>query len=183
MPKELSSTKQKILLILFSGLALGYTYLPNRQIKIIKGVAKIWKKIDERKLNQEIKALYHSKLVSLKEREDGTFEMILSEKGKLKVLNYHFAKMKINPPSWDKKWRLVISDIPEKLRKLRDALRERLKVLGFYELQKSVFVFPYECKNEIDFLIEFFQLRKYVRYAVIEFIDNDLHLRKIFNLK
>ncbi len=66
--------------------------------------------------------------------------------------------------------------------KARDALRERLKNLGFYELQKSVFVFPYECQDEVNFLIEFFNLRKYVRYAVVESIDNDLHLRKIFNL-
>jgi len=55
--------------------------------------------------------------------------------------------------------------------------------LGFYELQKSVWIFPYECKNEIDFIVEFFGLRKYVRFGILESINNELHLKKIFNLK
>ena len=90
--------------------------------------------------------------------------------------------MGVEKINWDGRWRLVIFDVPEKLRKGRDALREKLKDLGFYELQKSVFIFPYECKNEIDFLIEFFHLRKFVRYGILEKIDNDLHLRKVFGL-
>jgi DNA-binding transcriptional regulator PaaX len=76
----------------------------------------------------------------------------------------------------------VVFDIPEKLKRGRDALREKLKELGFYELQKSVFVFPYECRDEIEFIIEIFELRKYVRFGVLEEIDNELHLKKIFEL-
>ena len=90
--------------------------------------------------------------------------------------------MKIKENLWDGKWRTVIFDIPEKLKSARNALRDKLKEVGFHELQKSVFVFPYECKDEIDFIIEFFNLRQYVRYGIFDFIDNDLHLRKTFNL-
>lgn len=180
---NISSTKQKILLALMAGLSIGLSPSPIKHFRIIRGLKKEWKKIDEKKLRKEIQALYQSRLVELKENKDGTLEMVLTNKGKLKVLKYHFEKMKIEKAKeWDEKWRVVIFDIPEKLRKGRDALRERLKALGFYELQKSVFVFPYECKDEIDFLIELFNLRKYVRYGVLESIDNDLHLRKIFNL-
>src|SRR3989339_427719 len=59
---------------------------------------------------------------------------------------------------------------------------EKLKELGFYELQKSVWICPYNCKNQIDFIIELFGLREYVRFAVVDSIDNELHLKKIFNL-
>ena len=90
--------------------------------------------------------------------------------------------MRIEEKEWDGKWRLVIFDIPEEIRKGRDALREKLRKLGFYELQKSVFVFPHECKDEVDFVIEFFGLREYVRYGVLESIDNNFHLKKVFNL-
>jgi len=83
---------------------------------------------------------------------------------------------------WDGQWRMVIFDIPEDLRKARDALRSKLKELGFCELQKSVFVFPYECKDEIDFIVEFFGVREYVRYGILRSIDNDPHLRRIFHL-
>lgn len=179
----MSNVKQKILLLLFAGIAFGYSYTARRQWKVLKGVAHEWKKINEEKLRNEINNLYRSKLIKRKENADGSYTLLLTEKGKLKALTYHFQKMKIEGEKWDGKWRLVVFDIPEKKRKGRDALREELKKLGFYELQKSVFVFPYECKDEVDFIVEFFNLRKYVRFGILDSIDNDLHLRKIFNLK
>lgn len=183
MPTKISPTKQKILLCLLAGISIGLAYSPKRQLRILKGLRKEFKKINEKKLKQEINALYRSKMVDLKEKANGTIEMAITDKGKIKVLKYHFAKMEIDKKEkWDEKWRIVVFDIPEKIRKGRDALREKLKTLGFHELQKSVFVFPYNCKDEIDFLVECFNLRKYVRYGVLESIDNDLHLRKIFKL-
>jgi len=178
----MSPTKQKILLLLLGGIAFGYSYTPGKQWKILKEVAYEWKKINKEKLKKEIRDLYRSKSIKRKENPDGSYTIILTEKGKLKALTYHFQNMKIKNEKWDGKWRIVVFDIPEKLKKGRDALRGRLKKLGFYEFQKSVFVFPYECKDEIDFIVEFFNLRRYVRFGVLESIDNDLHLRKIFNL-
>ncbi len=58
----------------------------------------------------------------------------------------------------------------------------KLKKLEFYELQKSVFIHPFDCKDEIDFIIEFFEARPFIRFAIIESIDNELHLKKIFDL-
>ena len=178
----MSDLKQKILLLLFGGIAFGYSYTPNRQWRILKEVARAWKEINEKKLRKEIKELYRSKLVAKKENPDGSYTVVLTEKGKLRALTYHFKKMRIENKKWDGKWRMVVFDVPEKKRKGRDALREELKRIGFYELQRSVFIFPYKCKDEIDFVIEFFQLRKYVRFCVLESIDNELHLKKIFNL-
>jgi len=178
----MSATREKILLLLLSGIGLGFTYLPWQQFKVLKKAAREWKKIDERKLKEEIQKLYRSKLVSMKENSDKSYTLILTEKGKLKALTYHFHGMRIKKRNWDGKWRLVVFDIPERNRKGRDALRNKLKELGFYELQKSVFIFPYECQNEIEFITEFFNLRQYIRYGVLEFIDNELHLKKIFKL-
>jgi len=36
----MSAVKEKILILLFGGLALGFTYLPYKQWRIIKGIAK-----------------------------------------------------------------------------------------------------------------------------------------------
>lgn len=174
--------RQKILLLLYAGLALGFSYTPSRQYKILKAVGKEWQKIDRENLKKEIRNLYRSRLIEGKENPDGSLTYILTDKGKIKALTYRFQEMEIKKNQWDGKWRVVIFDIPEKLKTARNALREKLKELGFYEFQKSVFVFPYECKNEIDFIIEFFNLRKYVRYGIFDFIDNDLHLRKLFHL-
>ncbi len=178
----MSTIKQKVLLLLFSGIALGITYVPRKQWDIVKRASKEWQKINKEALREEIRQLYRSNLIKTKENSDGSQTLILTKKGKLKALTYYFEKMKIKTVKWDGKWRIVVFDIPEKLRRGRDALREKLKKLGFYELQKSVFVFPYECQNEIEFIVEFFDLRRYVRFGVLELIDNELHLKKIFKL-
>jgi DNA-binding transcriptional regulator PaaX len=178
----MSPTKQKILLLLLGGLAFGYSFTPGKQWKVLRQVSREWKKINEKELKQELKRLYRSKMIKRKENPDGSCSIILTEKGKLKILTYHFEKMKIKGGKWDGKWRMVIFDIPEKLKSGRNALRNKIKELGFYELQKSVWVFPYECKDEIDFIIEFFGLREYVRFGILESIDNELHLKKIFKL-
>ena len=83
---------------------------------------------------------------------------------------------------WDRKWRIIIFDIPEKCKKARDALSRSLKNAGFYRLQKSTFIHPFECKDEVDFVIEFFNLRPFVRFIIAEHLDNELHLKHYFNL-
>ncbi len=181
--RPMSSIKQKILLLLLAGVALGFSYTLQKQIRIIKEIAKEWKAIDRKKLNFEIRELYKSKLLSTKENADGSLTFTLTQKGKMKALTFQFSAMKLKNSLWDGKWRTIIFDIPEKKRVERDALRRKLKELGFQELQKSVFIFPYECRDEMDFVIEFFQLRKFVRYGILSEIDNDLHLRTLFGIK
>lgn len=173
---------QKILLLLGAGLALGFSYTPHQQGKVLKQLSREWGKINYQELRKNIRNLYKSHLIETKENSDGSYTYVLTNKGKLKALTFNFANMKIQAGDWDNKWRAVFFDIPEKFRKGRDALRQKLKELGFYELQKSVFVFPYECKDEVDFLIEFFNIRPFVRFAVLNPIDNDLHLKEIFRL-
>lgn len=174
--------RQKILLLLYAGVALGFSYSPRQQYKILKVFGKEWQRINKENLRKEIRNLYRSRLIEGKENPDGSFTYVLTDKGKIKDLTYHFQEMSIKKEIWDHKWRVVIFDIPEKLKSSRNALREKLKELGFYELQKSVFVFPWECKDEADFLVEFFQLRKYVRYGIFDYIDNEFHLKEIFHL-
>ena len=173
---------QKILLLLLTGVAMSLSYTPQRYWRTIKIAGKEWRNINKKELQKEIKKLYQSKLIKRKENPDGSITMTLTDKGKLKTLTYRFEEMKIDRKNWDSKWRLLIFDIPEKIRRGRNALREKIKELGFYELQKSVFVFPYDCKNEIDFIIEFFNIRKYVHFGILETIDNENHLKEIFNL-
>lgn len=182
MAKEMSATKQKILLLLLAGVAFGLTYTPQRQWRIIKEFSNEWKWIDKKKLHNAISQLYQSKLLKKNENSDGSTTLTLTHKGKLKTLTFHFQKMILEKKDWDGKWRMVIFDIPEKIRNGRDALREKLQKLGFYELQKSVFVFPYECEDEIEFIIEFFNLKRFVRFGVLNSIDNALHLKQHFRL-
>jgi len=183
MPRGPGVNQQKILLLLFGGIALGLSGSPKRYFQILDSITKEWKEIDRRMLKRAIKKLYESKLIKEKENPDGTVTLVLTDKGKQKALTYDLGKMEIKKPKqWDKKWRVVLFDIPEKIKKTREAIRIHLKNLGFYEFQKSVFVHPYDCKNEIDYLIEFYDVRKFVRFIIADSLDNELHLKKHFDL-
>ena len=47
---------------------------------------------------------------------------------------------------WDKQWRVVSFDIPEKVRYSRLKLRITLRDIGFVKLQNSLWAYPYDCK-------------------------------------
>src|SRR5688500_8289137 len=139
----MAAMKEKILLLLLGGLAISYARYPGQQWKVAKAVSREWKKLNQRELHAEIRKLYRSNLVKKTKNPDGTYTFVLTAKGKLRALTYDFDHMKISRGVWDGKWRFLIFDIPEKLKHGRDALRNKIKELGFHELQKSVFVFPY----------------------------------------
>jgi len=183
MPQRLGDTQRKILLLLLGGLALGLSGSPKNYFHILKNIGKEWKDIDRYALKRTIKNLYKSKLIGEKQNLDGTITIILTDKGKEKALTYDLEKIEIKKPiKWDKKWRVVLFDIPENRKKIREALRFYLKKLRFYEFQKSVFIHPYNCKNEIDYLIEFYDIRKFVRFLIADSIDNEMHLKEHFGL-
>lgn len=79
-------------------------------------------------------------------------------------------------------WRIVIFDIPDRFKKAREALRKKLKDLGFIKLQESVFVLPYECENEINFIIEVFLIRSFVRFIRVKSFTNEEQVRLGFEL-
>lgn len=180
---KLGPNQKKIILLLLAGVSLGISRSPRQYFRVIKETKSEWEKINYLALRRSIASLYKSKLIKEKENKDGSITMVLTEKGKQRAITFNIDNLEIKKPNkWDKKWRLLIFDIPEKKRYARDALRSVLKRIGFYELQKSVFVFPYECKSELDFVIEFFNVRPYVRTAIVIELDNELHLREIFNI-
>jgi len=148
----------------------------------VHALDKEFEKLSKKHLTESINALYGNKMISYRE-QGGVAEIVLNDFGKTQALSYELEKIKISKPAkWDKKWRIVIFDIPHALKKKRDILRFRLKHLGFVQLQRSVFVFPYECLKELTFIIEFYSLRKFVRYIVAEHIDSGLDLKKHFGL-
>jgi len=181
--KRIGLVQRKLLLLLNAGLYLSLTRRPDVHFHIIKSLNKEWEKLNNYSLMRAIGSLYKSRLIDYKERDDGTIEMLLTQAGKKKILVFNPDNLQIKKPKyWDKKWRLVIFDIPEKFKKSRDTFRRWLKSLGFLEFQKSVFIFPYDCQKELDGLIELLNLRHFVRYAVVEYIDNELNFKKKFQL-
>lgn len=118
-----------------------------------------------------------------KENYDGSVIVSLSEKGKLRALNLSFRRLLKRKDKWDGKWRMVAFDIPENCKKGRNALRYRLITAGFYELQESLFLYPYDCEKEIKAFVGLFKLEKYVRFALLEYIDNEEDVKRALRFK
>lgn len=181
--KKLGAVQQKILLLLLGGFALSCSRSPNKTLQIIRGMHETWRDIDKQAADRAIQALYESNLLEQRENEDGTITLVLNEGGKKRALTYQIKNIKVpTPRKWDKKWRLILFDIPEGERESRDALREHLEYMKFFCLQKSVWVYPFDCKSEIDFIVELLDIRKYVRFLIADFIDNEAHIKQFFSL-
>lgn len=78
----------------------------------------------------------------------------------------------------DGKWQMVIFDIPEKLRKLRNQFRGRLRVLGYKQLQQSAWVSPYEVESQTKKIIGSLNLEDEVRIFIVESIQ-ELELKEL----
>ena len=178
-----SPWKKKMLLLLLGGLAVGMTKSPSRINRFFKSIPEEFRKINKQYLNQLIREFYKDKLVDMADLSDDETQIVLTEKGKLHAIRFKIDDMQIaKPKKWDRKWRIVVFDIPEKRRNARDALRRKLRELDFYELQKSVFIHPFECRDKIDFIAEVFQIRPHLRYGILENITNEAELVKHFKL-
>jgi DNA-binding transcriptional regulator PaaX len=173
-------TKDILLILGASGLVITLALFPGLAY-VIDGV---WKKrkYNERRFNYTLKRLQDQKMITIGQKGDKTV-IELTKKGKKRVLKYKLDEMKIKKPKkWDGLWRIVIFDIPEKKKIARDALRRKLKELDFVKIQKSVFVHPYPCRDEIDFIKEIFEVRPYVNLIIAKSIDGEARLKCHFKL-
>ena len=109
---------------------------------------------------------------------------VLTEEGKRFAKKLHAAEsIRIRPPRvWDQKWRIVIFDIWERRRGVRDKLRRMLEKAGFRRIQNSVWVCPYDCEELVAFLRADLRLGESILYLIAEGVENDTKLRKLFRL-
>jgi CRISPR-associated endonuclease Cas2 len=117
------------------------------------------------------------------ERQNGITFLALTQKGAAYMDYVYAIDFKLRKPArWDKKWRLVIFDIPEKRKRLRDVLRATLHRIGFIRLQDSVWVYPYDCEELITLLKTEFKVGKDVLYMIVDKIENDKTIKTQFKL-
>jgi DNA-binding transcriptional regulator PaaX len=151
----------------------------NKQIKTKNKKSEIF--IKSTKVSQALYYLKKRKFIEIKEKNGKTF-FLLTENGKKRKLQYDLENIQIYKPAvWDRKWRMLMFDIPEFQKINREALRNKLKQMGFFPFQKSVWVYPYACEDEIDFIAENFSIAQYLSLLTVQ-INNDKPLRKHFNL-
>jgi DNA-binding transcriptional regulator PaaX len=177
------STVGKILNILANGFVLSLSKDKRERFRLHKECDRLWYTIDRKQLYQILKRLRMEGFVKVIKHGNNIEKIQIDEKGKKRWLRYQFNDLELKPlKRWDKKWRIVLFDIPEVQKKIRDALRRKLKNLGFLEFQKSVFIYPHPCKDEVNFIINFFNIEDYVYYLEAP-ISSDYNFRQYFHLK
>lgn len=143
---------------------------------------KEWERYNPWLLRQTLKRLYNQKIVKIIDEGDGS-TVILTKKGQTRYLHYQLEDMLIKrPPRWDGKWRLIIYDIAIGKKRAQELFRQTLKRLKFFQLQKSVYLTPFPCHDEIEFLRQYYGIGEEVYYCVVEHLENDSAFRKFFGL-
>ena len=190
---ELKTDRYEIRKIIFAILGASFLVgatviipaLPMALGIIIKAVKNIkGNSIADKKIKRTLKALEERDVISFENKGDEVLVRVNSNWHNV-VIQYsiahllHFKKGSL----WHGEWYAVFFDVPEIQRNKRDKLRSLLKTLGFYQYQKSVYIFPYSCYDEILLIKRIVEGGSYLKYAVIKQIEGENELKIYFNLK
>mgnify|MGYP001594731435 CR=1 FL=1 len=131
------------------------------------------------------RSLYHAigkKYITLTNGERGT-TIRLTTAGKRLAGKAAIEMLRpVKPSVWDKKWRVLLFDIPEEFKKSRDGFAANLKRIGFTQIQKSVFAFPYPCFEELAVLMDFHKVRPFATCILAEQLEHSRRLEKLYSL-
>ncbi len=141
------------------------------------------KKLSKEQITNSMKQLRRKRLIEYVRDKSGKTVVRITKRGISKLRAFDVELMVINKPrKWDNKWRLVMFDIPLRFTKGREALRYHLKKLDFFQFQKSAWIYPYPCEDEIIFIADFHGVGKYVEVLTVENILRDEKIKKHFDL-
>lgn len=190
---KISPTTKHILLLAGAGVFLGATLVLPGLARLIKprDLDKLmdgfladdeWDEFDESRVRQKLKLLHKQKAIKIYQVGD-KYVVELTKKGQRRLLKYKLEELEIpKPASWDRKWRIVVYDVPKDKKRARDTLRITLKRLGFFELQKSVYLYPYPCSEAVEFIRELYGVGEHVSLLTVGYLENEEVYKEYFDL-
>ena len=140
--------------------------------------------VDEIRIKQSLENLEKKEIIDLVEKNDEIFVHLKNDNNP-QVIKYSIKallELKQKEKKWNKKWFMVFFDVPEIQRNKRDYLRKFLNKIGFYRYQKSVYIFPYECEEEINLIKKIVEGAKYMKYIIAEKIEDEDAIKTFFKL-
>ena len=184
-----NSRTYKILkcLLLAGGIVALSSVNPLGSAQLVRGLVKEYfqkKKFKRELFLRDLKRLQSRKLLDYRVLPNGEIKVVLDKLGRKYELVYRFDTLQLDmKQKWDRKWRMVVFDIPEYKKAARDALRSKLKTLGLYPVQDSVFVTPYNCEKEIDFICSVFDLdRNCILIFYVDHFEGEEKLKHYFKI-
>jgi DNA-binding transcriptional regulator PaaX len=142
------------------------------------------KKYTNKQINNAITNLKRQKIVEYVSDKNGVTTIRITKKGESKLKSFSIDLLSIKKPAkWDKKWRVIMFDLPVRYRQARNALRFKLKQIGFIQLQKSVWIYPYPCEDELLFIADYYKVKQYVDILLVEELLNEDKFIRHFDIK
>ena len=86
------------------------------------------------------------------------------------------------PDKWDHVWHVVAYDIPDDDKQERDYFRTKLEELGFIKVQESMYVFPYDCVQEIAVFAQSLGISPHVLHLTTSKLPRQADYVKKFDL-
>lgn len=184
MEGKYPKVKDVLLLLGITGFVVASIVLPGLPLALkpfLKKDYKKWGHFNKRRLKSELQRLKSTGIIE-EFTEEGEIVFRLTEKGKQKLFKYKLEDMVLKSGNWDRKWRLVIYDIPKGYKNQADAFRRLIKKMELLQIQKSVYLTPYPCKDEIDFLKTMYEIGDYVTVLTVSGIESEEAYRKYFGI-
>jgi phenylacetic acid degradation operon negative regulatory protein len=110
----------------------------------------------EARLKRSLKTGYIEKII-----KNGEVYFRLTSQGEEKIIR-DFPIISLKKKPWDRRWRIVVFDIPEKAKRIREYLRAKLVELGFAMLQESVWITPFSIVEDLREYLEINHLEENV---------------------
>lgn len=184
--QKYASTKE-VLSLLAQGAILAFSLVAPNIVRLLKDFEKkpdknAWKRFNFSYLRRTLNRLEKQKLIETKSK--GKEQIVkITKRGKIRVLKYALKELTLEkPPHWDGNWRVVIYDIPNYLHLDRDRIRRILKELDFIEIQKSVYLTPFPCADQIEFLRSLFRLGKHIKLLIVKGLEDEKAYKEYFGI-
>lgn len=171
-------------LAVMGGVLGAVIVLPNILVSLDKPLQKYYDSYDKRQRAREARRIVYY----MKEQGylSGSYDhgLTITSKARKRLEQLDFDTLEIFAPvKWDHTWRMVIYDIPENHKNGRFALATKLRLLGFFQLQRSAWIHPFPCQDIVANVCLTHKISKYVSYMEVINIDNEGLLIQRFRKK
>lgn len=161
-------------LVTVAVIAPGILIAMNELLKSDKMGRKFTKKQKIQKISRSFYYLKSSGLIKFK-MSGSDLKVRLTSLGKKRLVKINIDSLQIQKPEyWDGKWWQVAADIPTKqYRSGADSLRQKLKQMHFYLLQRTLWFYPYDPRPEVEYIVNYYGISRFVTVMEVSRLDKD----------
>lgn len=147
----------------------------------IKSLATILDSLEKSKKSRFIRAIAVA-------QNDGVLtlsgEMVtLTALGRRLTKHHQLEKISIEKQAeWNGVWQIIGYDIPDSLKRSREAFRRKLKQWDFLPVQESIWTFPWECRESIALIAREYGISQFVLYMHAYDLPNERRFKSYYNL-